>query len=333
MELSDEKRKAEAFDRALNAIHDGDPSKGIQHAFNEGGAPLAELIVLSRRLELDLKPAPPTRAYIAATRHRIMNVVQSRQLARQRAKQHEARRVRRARVLRPAMALASVALAIMMLFTGTGVVYASGLALPGDTLYSVKRGLETARLSLALSQSTRFDLLNYQLDERLDEVRQLSAAGRQGDLETASAAYQAALDNLLAELEAQGSQQRLENSSAMIDRHVIILEALQDRLPDAAQQSIEAALEGSKHGMEVIHGLQNGVKPNELAPGHSEDGPPGNGPPADRPGGGPPEDKPGGGPPEDKPGGGPPENKPGGGPPDDAPGGGPPEGNPGRGNN
>lgn len=323
MELIDEKRKAAALDRALTAIHDGDPSKGIQHAFNEGGAPLAELIVLSRRLELDLKPEAPTRAYVAATRHRIMNVVQARMLARKRAMQQEARRVRRGRVLRPAMALASVLLAILMLFTGTGVVYASGLALPGDSLYPFKRGIESARLSLALTQSTRFDLLNAQLDERLEEVRQLSAAGREEDLNTATASYQQALGDLLNELEAQGSQDRFENASAMLDRHIIILEALSDRLPDAAKQAIERAQRRSAHAMEVIEGLKNGVKPNELAPGQQESGSPGNGPPSDRPGGGPPDDKPGGGPPEEKPGGGPPE---------DNPGGGPPEGNPGQGN-
>lgn len=329
MERTNEKRKAEALDRALNAIHSGDPSKGIQHAFNEGGAPLAELIVLTRRLQLEMEPGTPTRAYVAATRHRLMNVVQSRQRARERAAQAQARRARRSRILRPAMAIASVVLAVIMLFTGTGVVYASSQALPGDALYSVKRGIEAARLSLAMTENGRFDLLNEQLDERLEELRQLSAFGRTGDLGQAGQEYRAALETLLAELEQNGEEDELAVAADNLDRHVLILEALKDRLPEAARRGIEAALESSTHGMKVIEALKNGMDPSELAPGQNRDGPQGNGPPDDRPGQGPPDD-PGGGPPDDGPGRGPPEGR-GDGPPDDLPGQGPPSGNPGGG--
>lgn len=342
MELSNEKRKAEALDRALNAIHEGDPSKGIQHAFNEGGAPLAELIVLSRRLELELKPQAPTRAYQAATRHRVMNVVRARQQARDRAERKARRRARRARLFRPAMALASAFLAVVMLLTGTGVVYAAGRSLPGDALYGLKRSIETARLSLALSDASRLALLNANLEERLDEIRQLSSTGRSADLSAAVGGYQVALDSLLQEVEQDGSQDAIDHASVMLDHHILVLESMEDRLPDAAQEGISNALDQSKHGMDVIQGLKNGIQPNELAPGLDPeatrgngrpDDAPGGGPPSDNPGGGPPDNPPGGGPPGDQPGGGPPEDSPGGGPPSENPGGGPPAGNPGRGHN
>lgn len=337
MDLTNEKRRAEALDRALNAIHAGDPSKGIQHAFNEGGAPLAELIVLTRRLQLDMEPGVPTRAYVAATRHRLMNVAQARQRARERALQTQSRRARRRQILRPAMAIASVMLAVMMLFTGTGVVYASSQALPGDALYSVKRGIEAARLSLTMSGVGRLGLLNEHLDERLEELRQLSAFGRMDDLQQASQEYQEALQALLDQL-GEHSEEELGAAAVNLDRHVLILEALSERLPEAGRKGIDAALESSTHGMQVLEALQNGQHPSEVAPGQTKEGPQGNGPPSDPPGQGPPDD-PGGGPPGDGPGRGPPEGRgegppddlPGQGPPSDNPGGGPPGGNPGRG--
>jgi hypothetical protein len=69
-----------------------------------------------------------------------------------------------------------------------GVAAASTNALPGDTLYGLKRGMEDLKLSLADGDSERGRLYLDQASTRLNEARRLMERGRSGDLDPDSVA-------------------------------------------------------------------------------------------------------------------------------------------------
>ncbi|MBZ4321176.1 DUF5667 domain-containing protein [Streptomyces huiliensis] len=64
-----------------------------------------------------------------------------------------------------------------------GVAAASSNALPGDTLYGLKRGMEDLKLGMADSDSERGDILLDQASTRLQEARRLMERGRSGHLD------------------------------------------------------------------------------------------------------------------------------------------------------
>ncbi|MFF8960491.1 DUF5667 domain-containing protein [Streptomyces sp. NPDC014894] len=65
----------------------------------------------------------------------------------------------------------------------SGVAAASSDALPGDTLYGLKRGMEDIRLGMADGDSDRGELYLDQASIRLSEARRLMERGRAGDLD------------------------------------------------------------------------------------------------------------------------------------------------------
>ncbi|KNB49992.1 DUF5667 domain-containing protein [Streptomyces caatingaensis] len=64
-----------------------------------------------------------------------------------------------------------------------GVAAASSNALPGDTLYGLKRGMEDLKLGMADSDSERGGILLDQASTRLQEARRLMERGRSGHLD------------------------------------------------------------------------------------------------------------------------------------------------------
>jgi hypothetical protein len=67
----------------------------------------------------------------------------------------------------------SLAIALIFLLSGTGLVSASGGALPGDSLYPVKRTWEGVRLALVVNPTSREHLEDQYEQERLHEVDEL----------------------------------------------------------------------------------------------------------------------------------------------------------------
>ncbi|MCC3768081.1 DUF5667 domain-containing protein [Streptomyces sp. UNOC14_S4] len=67
-----------------------------------------------------------------------------------------------------------------------GVAAASSTALPGDTLYGLKRGMEDIKLGLADGDSARGGLFLDQASTRLHEARRLMERGRSGSLDSES---------------------------------------------------------------------------------------------------------------------------------------------------
>lgn len=72
----------------------------------------------------------------------------------------------------------SFALALIFLLGGTGVLSASASTIPGDQLYSVKRGWENVRLFLIFDQEARTLLEDEFENERLHEVNELLSQGK-----------------------------------------------------------------------------------------------------------------------------------------------------------
>jgi hypothetical protein len=73
---------------------------------------------------------------------------------------------------------ASLAIALVFLLSGTGLVSASNGALPGDQLYPIKRSWESLRLFFVFSPEGREGLESEFEQERLDEISELLTEGR-----------------------------------------------------------------------------------------------------------------------------------------------------------
>jgi hypothetical protein len=72
----------------------------------------------------------------------------------------------------------SLALALIFVLSGTGLVRASSGALPGDELYPVKRTWEDVRLLLVFDDESRGELEDQFEDERVEEISELLTEGR-----------------------------------------------------------------------------------------------------------------------------------------------------------
>jgi hypothetical protein len=72
----------------------------------------------------------------------------------------------------------SLAVALVFLLGGTGLVRASNGAIPGDNLYPVKRTWEDVRLTFSFNPEIREELETEFEDERLHEVDELLVEGR-----------------------------------------------------------------------------------------------------------------------------------------------------------
>lgn len=79
----------------------------------------------------------------------------------------------------------SFALAFIFLLGGTGVLSASASTLPGEQLYSVKRGWENVRLFLIFDQEARQLLEDEFENERLHEVNELLSRGKNEQIQFA----------------------------------------------------------------------------------------------------------------------------------------------------
>ena len=150
---------------------------------------------------------------------------------------------------------------------GRGVLYASLLtavsvtavgaaaqeSLPGDPLYGVKIELESIRMHVA-PPGMRDDLARMALDERLDEVEALAAAGRWAQLEGAVAAVERAETALQRALGAVGSEPSASSAeAALIDEHVDRLTELLATAPNGSKRGLQRALAATGSTPSEIH--------------------------------------------------------------------------------
>ena len=305
-----DKNRARLLDKALTAMQREDASLAdVLAEHPELEASLRPMLEQADSLR-DLSPEGPRRVFVVSTKHRLMNRIAHRM----RERSSEGRRNSRwfGWLRQPAMALASLALAFVLLLSMTGVVYAASDSLPGEALYGVKRGVERARLSLTLTDEGRIGLLHQYTQERLEEIQALEQSGRSEGLDRAIDAYQSSVDQLVEELSDDGADlAQLEQIEGSLEHHTTVLEDLMTTAPEAAQPGLMNAAEKSTQGRKALEALQEGKSPSELAPGQlkktgtpDETGGPQGTPPGLDPNRtpGPPE---GAGPPDDSPGRGP----------------------------
>ena len=123
---------------------------------------LRPLLIAAGLTNRRFSPAGPTQAFRSSALKRLVDRSRAKAVPRQ---VQAPRRTRRS--WRPAYTFASMLIAIALLAGTVGVAYASGEALPGDSLYGVKRGLERAALALSANSSGDTRLLLQFADRRL----------------------------------------------------------------------------------------------------------------------------------------------------------------------
>lgn len=124
---------------------------------------------------------------------------------------------------------------------------AAQTALPGESLYGVKRGIESAQVRLAGDDAARGRTLLAQADVRLDELERIAAGdgGREqlvaSTLDTFTDQSSDGVRDLLSAYDAGGGQQDAQQAQDFTSRSVERLDALEEQLPAAARDELLAA--------------------------------------------------------------------------------------------
>jgi len=223
-------RRAEEF----NALIEGGADTG-----RERDAELLE-VVGALRAAPEVEPRP---AYVADLRERLMAEAElvlsdvERRLtlpAGQRS-----RRDRRVAIAAGAIAFVGVS---------SSVAVASQGALPGDTLYPIKRAIEGASTSLTFDDVAKGDRMLDNASARLGEVQELSQRSSTTDeqfrdtLATFTSQSEEAADLLLDDYEDSGSSQGVEKLRVFTAESIETLSSLRDQLPAAALDSLQDAV-------------------------------------------------------------------------------------------
>ena len=155
-----------------------------------------------------------------------------------------------------------------------GAAYAAQDTLPGDLLYPLKTGLETAQVAMIFSESGRVEEYLAQAAERLEELTLAQERGRVNALTGLSRAYANALAHAEARLErAAAAGEPLDELLTLMEQNLAqqqaALAALQSQAPPQAQAA------GRRQGHKPTgggqgSGPQNGSTPDSSAtPGPS----------------------------------------------------------------
>ncbi len=153
----------------------------------------------------------------------------------------------------PVTIMVSIVVAIWVLI-GTGTVYASTNALPGDLLYPMKQTIETVQLALSLDDANVARLRLTFASRRLDEVATLLARDRPQDIAQAVTDYKAQVEYMLASFGADSSlspEQQADFANLLVaemDRQEVQLTILRDQSPEVVRPVIESALMSSRTG-------------------------------------------------------------------------------------
>ncbi len=151
----------------------------------------------------------------------------------------------------------------------TGVVTFAGSA-PGTPFYEAKVWLGTVTLPADVDARALERIR--QLEGRLVDSEKAAVAADENAVEAATEAYTEAVTAAVAEVGTDAG--RLDRLEATLTVHVAVLEALAERLPDAAADGIDRAIEASQQAVERI----NQTKPDHGQPGNR---PPNGGQPGD----------------------------------------------------
>lgn len=165
-----------------------------------------------------------------------------------------------------------------------GVAAASSSALPGDTLYGLKRGMEDLKLGLADSDSDRGSLFLDQASTRLQEARRLMERGRSGHLDHESLSeIRKTLSGmrhdvseghrlLRAAYQRDGSLAPMQLLSSFTSSHLEGWSQLRDKLPlplNDVRDQVSSAFQAIDDEIEPLRSLLHGHGKHD-ARGHGE---------------------------------------------------------------
>ncbi|MCW2783879.1 MAG: hypothetical protein JWP74_396 [Marmoricola sp.] len=141
----------------------------------------------------------------------------------------------------------SIAAAAVIVIGGTaGVAAAAESSLPGSALYPIKRGIESAQVSLNGSDSGKGQDLLRQASTRLDEVSGLLASGRSASqinqtLDAFSHSATSGADLLFDSYQRDGDSQDISRLRAMLGSQLATLDRLADQAPASSRPSFDNA--------------------------------------------------------------------------------------------
>ena len=165
-------------------------------------------------------------------------------------KTSEATRALQYRALGALRRILTALILLVVLLSGGAVMtaYATQSALPGDSLYAVKTGVEMTRAHLARDQVRQVRLYLQFAELRLDEISVLLAQGRSMDIPQATAEFEGYIQkalraiNLLAQNDPVRAAEVMKEVTATLSRFHTILSGMMVSVPPAAQNAMENAL-------------------------------------------------------------------------------------------
>ncbi|MGH2416739.1 MAG: hypothetical protein ACRDFY_00260 [Candidatus Limnocylindria bacterium] len=163
--------------------------------------------------------------------------------------------------------------------SATSILAASQAALPGEPLYGLKLRIEQVRLEV-LPPHLHDALDAYALAARIDEMGRLTAAGRWDQAIALTPAIEEAYERVL------DRDARTDVAKARVERHLMVLQDLIDRLPDGARAAVQGVVDRMNDGAASGGGSgSNGAPPvNSNTGGNAGSGPPADPPKLDVPG-------------------------------------------------
>jgi hypothetical protein len=196
----------------------------------------------------DLRAIPPVSArpeFVSSLRERLMaeadTVLVQQPHTPERLAMPVASRPRQRRI---AVLLGGAALA----GAATTMAVAAQTALPGESLYAVKRGIESAELRFASDDAARGRTLLAQAERRLDELEELAAGDARGrdelipdTLDTFTRQSSDGVGSLLASYAATGTQRDAQHARDFTAASLQRLDELEDQLPESARDELLAA--------------------------------------------------------------------------------------------
>ena len=266
------------IDECLSRVQTGDETvKDCVQAYPELKDVLEPLLALTLRVNETLAPEKPDAQFVRNAKIRILNRV-SASTASISSENHQPKRTRRIdfRRRRWSTVIAGIVIAAMLFGSGFGMKQASASALPGDTLYPVKRAGEEIQLALSFTANGDIALLYEFADYRLEEAQTLSEEGRFDDLGIALEGFEDAmsmLEGIAQEGEIGNGKLDLAKIQAMHEKHIQVLGQVREQVPENARAAIDHAIERSGRSQEVLKVIQEGGKPSDLAPGQLKDKP------------------------------------------------------------
>jgi hypothetical protein len=154
----------------------------------------------------------------------------------------------------------ALAVALAVVVTGGGLVWASTQSLPGDLLYPVKLVTEDVRMALASTPAERVELALSFADERIDESQALVVADRPIS-DGLVAQIQGNIEQALTQAASAGDAETpplLTEISRRTRAQIRALEQMRETAPDRDQPQLERAMVTCRRGAEAAEeGLQD----------------------------------------------------------------------------